>query len=178
MRRVALLLLVVVAAGGCAARALPPAGEVAAVSPRKASTETPPPRVPGPARSDKGWEKFPAVREALVREIGARAEALRQGPVGGRAKELAGLRLCDAGFELVAAGSLAAARESFEKGLSLHGANGYAYLGLAYVHHLQGRFAQAGEFAAGAGRYLPRQGGAGRELEALKSAIAAGAARS
>jgi tetratricopeptide (TPR) repeat protein len=100
---------------------------------------------------------------------------MRKGPVGNRGAELASLRLAASARDLIDAGSLDGAAEALGRALSLYGANGYAYLYLAYVRHVQGRGQQAAEFAASARRYLPRDEAVQAELEALTASIRRGA---
>lgn len=182
MTRVALLTLVVFAAVGCSAG--PAADGAARGATAKAATKAtarqsrPHAQAAPAAPVVAGWDSFPATRAALKRDIAARAEALREGPLGGRAKQLASLRLAAAGLDLAVDGALAAALDSLQRALSLHGANGYACLGLAYVHLVQGRSAQAAEFVASARTDLPREAKVDAEVEALARAVAAGNGRS
>lgn len=122
------------------------------------------------------WESFNATAASLRAEIEKRAAAMSQGPVGNRAVELASLRLAASGRDLVDAGSLDGALEVLQRAVSLYGGNGYAYLYLAYVHHVQGRPERAAEFAASARRHLPRDKPVQAELEGLRLSIRQGAA--
>ena len=122
------------------------------------------------------WESFTHTGAALRGEIARRAKALGEGPIGNRAVELASLRLAASGRDLVDAGSLDGALEVLQRAVSLWGSNGYAYLYLAYVHHVQGRAGRAGEFAASARRYLPRDEPVRAELEGLDLSIRQGGA--
>jgi Flp pilus assembly protein TadD len=133
-------------------------------------------RAPDPAASTD-WETFPRTAEVLRSEIDDRAEDLRQGPIGDRAEQLAGLRLAASGRELLANGSFDGAVIALEKAISLYGANGYAYLFLASIHLAEGRRDQAREFTASARRYLPQGEGVEAELEGLAQAITAPAGR-
>ncbi len=177
--RAATIPFVLALAAGCAS------GPVAAERPMPERAPRPPahsppaaaPRVEEPSvRPASNWESFTKTGDALHAEIERRAAALKSGPVGNRAVELASFRLAASGHELIQAGSLDGALEALERAVSLYGGNGYAYLYLAYVHHLDGRQDQAREFAASARRYLPRDEGVRAELEGLGQAIGAGAA--
>ncbi|MFN2426831.1 MAG: tetratricopeptide repeat protein, partial [Candidatus Binatia bacterium] len=108
---------------------------------------------------------------ALRAEIAVRADAMKKGPIGSRGTQLASLRLASSGRDLIDAGSLDGALEALERAVSLYGGNGYAYLYLAYVNHVQGRGEQAGEFAANARRYLPDDEAVLAELEGLALSI-------
>lgn len=162
---------------GCAAG---PAASDEARAPRQSAPVLKPtgPKVPrAPAVEPAGdWESFSQSGVALRAEIDERADAMNAGPIGSRGVELASLRLAASGRDLIDAGSLDGALEALQRAISLYGRNGYAYLFLAYVHHVQGRGAQAAEFAASAGRYLPQDAGVRAELEGLTTSIREGGA--
>lgn len=121
------------------------------------------------------WESFAKSGAALRTDIAARAESMKKGPIGNRGVQLASLRLAASGRDLIDAGSLDGALEALQRAVSLYGGNGYAYLYLAYVHHVQGHGEQAAEFAASARRYLPRDEAVRAELEGLTRSIRLGA---
>jgi hypothetical protein len=159
--RAALVLLPAAFVVGCAAGpAATPAAETARASraPERAADARAP---------DADWESFPRSAEALRIEIDERAAALRTGPIGSRAQQLASLRLAATARELILSGSPDGALAALRKAVSLFGGNGYAYLFLASVHQAEGRRVQAREFAASARRYLPRDEGVQAELDAL-----------
>ncbi|MFN2376987.1 MAG: tetratricopeptide repeat protein, partial [Candidatus Binatia bacterium] len=160
--------------GGPAAKksSRPAAKSGAASRPAKQPAKEEEPRV----AAAEDWESFQATAASLRREIEKRAAAMSQGPVGTRAVELASLRLAASGRNLVDAGSLDGALEVLQRAVSLYGGNGYAYLYLAYVHHVQGRPERAAEFAASARRHLPRDKPVQAELEGLRLSIRQGAA--
>ena len=174
IRRSASLLLGALLVAGCAAGpgakdgALAAPGKGTSVSTRAKAGE---PRV-APARD---WESFAKTGAALRAEIARRAEAMKKGPIGNRGVELASFRLAASGRDLIDAGSLDGALEALQRAVSLYGGNGYAYLYLAYVHHVQGHGEQAAEFAAGARRYLPGDEAVQAELEGLVASIRQGA---
>jgi tetratricopeptide (TPR) repeat protein len=152
---------------GCAAGpAATPATETARASRAPERTDA---RAP-----DADWESFPRSAEALRAEIDERAAALRTGPIGSRAQQLASLRLAATARELIVSGSPDGALEALRKAVSLFGGNGYAYLFLASVHQAEGRRDQAREFAASARRYLPRDKGVQAELDALMRTLGTG----
>lgn len=122
------------------------------------------------------WESFSHTSAALRGDIAARADAMKQGPIGNRGVELASLRLAASGRDLIDAGSLDGALEALKRAVSLDGRNGYAYLYLAYVHHEQGRGERAAEFAANARRYLPADAAVEAEIDGLSAAIRSSAA--
>lgn len=123
------------------------------------------------------WESFSQTAAALRSDISRRAGELRHGPVGNRAQQLASLRLASNARDLIDAGSLEGALEALQRAVSLYGGNGYAYLWLAYVHHVQGRADRAAEFAASARRYLPADTKIRAELEGLALSIRHGSAQ-
>lgn len=135
---------------------------------------TPPP--PPHAEPAADWESFSRTGAALGKEIERRAEELKSGPIAKRGQELASLRLAASGRDLIDSGSLEGAEVALQKAISLDGSNGYAYLFLAYVHHVNGRESLAAEFASSARRYLPRDAGVRAELEGLALSIRAGSA--
>jgi hypothetical protein len=166
---------------GCATGAASRAKGGAAVQTKKkpaapakvtAKAEQGPP--PGTA---KDWEAFRRSDAALRAEIGRRAEAMRKGPVGSQATELASLRLAASGRDLIEAGSLDGAVEVLEKAISLNGHDGYAYMFLAYVQHVKGKGDRAAEFVASARRYLPKDAGVQAELEGLAYSVRSSMAR-
>lgn len=122
------------------------------------------------------WESFRAAGAALRRDIQTRADAMKSGPVGNRAVELASLRISANAQDLIDAGSLDGALVALQRAVSLDGSNGYAYLFLAYVHQVQGQSELAGELAANAARFLPRQTEVRAELAGLRLAISQAAA--
>lgn len=111
-----------------------------------------------------GWESFAASRAALKRDIDAPRAASHP-------KKLASLRAAAAGFDALEQGSLDLAQSSFERAVSLHGSDGYAYLGLAYLHHVQGHGDQAAEFADSARSSLPPDAAMKKEVRALTASI-------
>jgi tetratricopeptide (TPR) repeat protein len=165
--RAASVLAVVALLAGCAAGATATAPRATPVSPE-------PSRADG-ARSPRGGTAevatFPRTAQVLHDEIGNRAEALRAGPIGHRARELASLRLAASGRDLMVSGSAGGALEALDEALSLYGANGYAYLFLASVHRAEGRRDEAGKLTANARRYLPADEGVQAELEGLVRSI-------
>ncbi|HXC52759.1 MAG TPA: hypothetical protein VN634_17880 [Candidatus Limnocylindrales bacterium] len=113
---------------------------------------------------------------ALDDEIDRRASDLASGPIGNRAAELASLRLVASARDLLDSGSPDGAREALERAVSLYGRNGYAYLWLAYVEHLQRRphwENRAATLLADARRDLPSARKVRAELEELEHAIGA-----
>jgi tetratricopeptide (TPR) repeat protein len=167
--RAALLLLALVVASGCAAGrdAGPRRGDgrprSEARSERKAARD----RKAAPVVAVEvvpGWESFPASRAALKRDIDGPGAAAHP-------KKLASLRAAAAGFDALEQGSLDLAQSSFERAVSLHGSDGYAYLGLAYLHHVQGRSDQAAEFVDSARRSLPPDAAMRKEVGALVASI-------
>jgi tetratricopeptide (TPR) repeat protein len=171
-RGVALAACLVLVAGCAAGPSGKPARATKAAAPRRpgviSEAKAEGPRVP----PSTDWESFTATGKALKQEIATRAAALKSGPVGNRAVELASLRLAASGRELIDAGSLDGAVEVLQKAISMWGSNGYAYLELGYVHHVQGHDDRAAEFAASAARYLPREHAVRAELEGLRRSIA------
>lgn len=170
MTRAALLLLALVVAGGCAAGrdAGPRHGDAKPKAARKAARESAGDAKPAkPAPVVPGWESFPASRAALKRDIAGMAAG------AANAKKLASLRASAAGFDALDDGGLPVAKSAFERAVSLHGSDGYAYLGLAYLHHVQGRPDLAAEFAGSAARFLPADAGTRKELGALTASIVA-----
>lgn len=168
--RAALFLLPAAFVVGCAAGpAATPATETARASraPERAADA----RAADARAADADWESFPRSAEALRIEIDERAAALRTGPIGSRAQQLASLRLAATARELILSGSPDGALAALRKAVSLFGGNGYAYLFLASVHQAEGRRDQAREFAASARRYLPRDKGVQAELDALMRAL-------
>lgn len=129
------------------------------------------------AARSRDRETFPRTAAVLRDEIDEKAGALRDGPIGNRARELASLRLAASGRELLVSGSLDGALVSLQKAVSLYGANGYAYLFLASVHQAEGRPGQAREFVASARRYLPRDKGVEAELDGLARSLEEGRPR-
>lgn len=117
------------------------------------------------------WESFSRTREYLDKEIGRRAKALRQGAVGNLAAELASLRMSAKAPALIDKGSLDAAIELLERAVSMYGGNGFAYLFLAYVHHVEGDPGRASGFLSSARRYLPADKGVRGETEGLGRSI-------
>jgi tetratricopeptide (TPR) repeat protein len=159
--RATLVFVAAMLAAGCAARpASSPVAQEAGVSPSSARTV-----VDEVSESDR--ETFPRSAEALRVEIDERAHALRAGPIGDRAQQLASLRLAATARDLVLSGSPGGALEALRKAVSLFGGNGYAWLFLASVHEAEGRRDEARESAASARRYLPRDEGVQAELDAL-----------
>ena len=122
-----------------------------------------------PAAPD--WEHFAQTNKSLRQEIALGAEAMKSGPVGNRAVELASLRMAASGFDLVASSSWKAAVPTLQRAISMDGANGYAYLFLAYIHQVTGEGELAGEFAANAARLLPETHAVRAELAGLQLAI-------
>lgn len=96
---------------------------------------------------------------------------MKSGPVGAGATELASLRLAASSRDLIDSGSLAAARQSLQRAVSLWGSNGWAYLWLGYVSHVEGKAEQAAEFTAKARRHLPREAGVTAEVDGLAASI-------
>ncbi|MBI5504824.1 MAG: tetratricopeptide repeat protein [Deltaproteobacteria bacterium] len=119
------------------------------------------------------WEAFERTRRSLGAEIDRRAKALRGGAVGNLAAELASLRMSAKAPVLIDKGSLDGAVELLERAVSMYGGNGYAYLFLAYVHHVEGRPDQAAGFLSSARRYLPADKGVRGETEGLARSIRA-----
>ncbi len=155
---------------GCSAG--PATKDSVAVSPQALAPSAPHPQLEAPeVAAAPDWASFRQTGAALRSEISRRAAALREGPIGNRAVELASLRLAASGRDLIDAGSLGGALAALERAVSLYGGNGYAYLWLAYVHHVQGRSERAAEFAASAGRYLPRDQKVRAELAGLTQSI-------
>jgi hypothetical protein len=107
------------------------------------------------AKAKPAGMDFPATTAALQREIDRLADELGQGPIGDRATELASLRLAASARDLVLSESPGGAREALDRAVSLYGRNGYAYLWLACVDHLEHRSDRAGRWLAKAGRDLP-----------------------
>lgn len=173
-RRLAACVVALLAAGCAAGPATKPAPSKAAG--QAAGKVIRPAPEPPRARAVTDWESFSRTSAALNREIARREEELRSGPVAKRGQQLASRKLAASGRDLVDAGSLAGAETALQKAISLDGANGYAYLFLAYVHHVNGREDLASEFASSARRYLPPDEGARSELEGLALSIRAGSA--
>ena len=121
----------------------------------------------------KDWESFKRTSTMLREEIARRAEELRSGPVGNRAVELASLRLAASGHAMIEAGSFDGALEVLERAVSLYGGNGYAYVFLAYVHHVEGRAASGLEFLDDARLHLPADRGVSSEVEGLAQSLQA-----
>lgn len=119
------------------------------------------------------WEAFERTRRSLRGAIDRRAKALRGGAVGNLAAELASLRMSAKAPALIDKGSLDGAVELLERAVSMYGGNGYAYLFLAYVHHVEGRPDRAAGFLSSARRYLPADKGVRGEVEGLARSIRA-----
>ncbi len=117
------------------------------------------------------WEAFTRTRRSLGGEIDRRAKALRSGAVGNLAAELASLRMSAKAPALIDKGSLDGAVELLERAVSMYGGNGYAYLFLAYVHHVEGHPDRAAGFLSSARRYLPSDKGVRGEAEGLARSI-------
>jgi tetratricopeptide (TPR) repeat protein len=151
------------------------AGCAAGAKATRATPASPGPERPPAAAPTRGGTAeaatFPRTTAVLHDDIRDRAEALRAGPIGNRARELASLRLAASGRELLVSGSAAGALAALEKAISLYGANGYAYLFLASVHQAEGRRDEARQAAANARRYLPGDEGVQAELEGLLRSI-------
>jgi hypothetical protein len=116
------------------------------------------------ARHSVWWQGFQRTNETLRAEIDRRAEALRSGPIGNRARELASLRLAATAHDLLQAEADAGAAEALAQAVSLDAGNGYAWLLMAYV--TEGP--KALELAERAERTLPRDPGVRCELRGLQ----------
>jgi hypothetical protein len=130
-----------------------------------------PAEAPLSGQSSAPWQSFDGTAAVLRKDIDRRAEALRSGPIGNRAAELASLRLAASAHELLDAGSVDGARHALERAVSLYAGNGYACLLLAYVHHAQGRPVDAREQLARARRTLPKDERVRSELDALSRSM-------
>lgn len=119
----------------------------------------------------ENWEAFLHASEALQKEIRERAAALKKGPAGNQPAELASLRMTNRARGMIEKGSPGSALELLERSISMYKGNGYAYMFLAYVHHLQGRSARGAEFLSSARRYLPPDPRVHGELEGLSRSI-------
>jgi hypothetical protein len=119
---------------------------------------------PNDGRKTVWWQGFPRTNEALRAEIDRRADALRSGPIGHRARKLASLRLVATAHDLVEAGADAGAAEALAQAVSLDAGNGYAWLLMASVT----RGPKARELADRAERTLPRDPGVRCELRGLQ----------
>lgn len=127
----------------------------------------------GPVAKD--WQSFRRCRAAMQRDIDAKAAAMKSGPVGSAATQLASLRLASSSRDLIDSGSLDAARSSLQRAISLDSGDGWAWLWLACVHHAQGRGDLAAEVLGKARSRLPREAGVDSEVAGLAAAIRAGA---
>lgn len=156
-------------AAGCASG--PSAKPSAAVARPASVSKGKPAAAKAPVARD--WESFKRTSAMLREEIARRAEELRSGPVGNRAVELASLRLAASGHAMIEAGSLDGALEVLERAVSLYGGNGYAYVFLAYVHHVEGRAASGLEFLDDARLHLPADRGVSGEVEGLAQSLQA-----
>ncbi|HYC54462.1 MAG TPA: tetratricopeptide repeat protein [Candidatus Binatia bacterium] len=119
----------------------------------------------------ENWEAFLHANDALLKEIKQRAGALKKGPAGNEPAELASLRMTNRARGMIEKGSPGSALELLERSISMYKGNGYAYMFLAYVHHLQGRSARGAEFLSSARRYLPDDPRVHGELEGLSRSI-------
>ncbi len=119
------------------------------------------------------WEAFANTRRMLGAEIVRRAAILHERAVGNLGAELASLRMSAKAPELIDKGSMDGALELLERALSMYAGNGYAYLFLAYVHHVEGRPDRATGFIGSARRYLPADKGVRGEVEGLARSIRA-----
>ncbi len=170
-RRGLAAIVLVLAAAGCASG---PATKSAAKAPKRTAAATRPATAPPRVAAASDWESFSRTGAALSDEIERRVAGLASGPVAKRGQQLASRKLAASGRDLIDAGSLDGAEAALQKAISLDGADGYAYLFLAYVHHVKGREELAAEFASSAGRYLPDDKGVRSELAGLEQSIRAG----
>jgi len=135
-----------------------------------------PPPAPAPAAASD-WQLFSHTRAALGAEIEKRAAALHAGPVGNRGSELASFRLAASARDLLDSGSTAGAVEALRVAVSLYDHNGYAYLWLACVQHLEGRDDHASEYLASARRDLPADRSIRAEVDQFARSLEAAAVR-
>lgn len=172
-RRLSLAVLAIAvwaaAVAGCAApapRRLPSPSS----TPAPARQAAPPRVAPAP-----DWESFARTRAALAGEIDTRARALRSGAAGNAAAELASRRMTVSAWNLLDEGALESSQELLERAVSLDGDNGYAYLFLAYVHHVRGGAVRARELVSAARGRLPARAAFAGEVEGLARSVGAAA---